>query len=73
MRAAETTARKCGKTLLVLDSVTGGDGARLYERLSWVRVGMIPGYALLAAGGLCDTRVYYHDLGAAAGPPASFA
>src|SRR6202011_4186103 len=44
MRAAEATARECGKTLLVLDAVTDGDAARLYERLGWVRVGDIPGY-----------------------------
>src|SRR5256885_17050380 len=42
MRAAEATARDCGKTLLVLDAVTGGAAARLYERLGWVRVGAIP-------------------------------
>ena len=29
MRAAEATARECGKTLLVLDAVTDGDAARL--------------------------------------------
>jgi GNAT superfamily N-acetyltransferase len=63
MRAAEATARECGKTLLVLDSVTGGDAARLYERLGWVRVGDIPGYALMPRGGLCSTTVYYRDLG----------
>ena len=57
MRAAEATARECGKTLLVLDAVTGGDAARLYERLGWVRVGDIPGYALMPAGGLCSTTV----------------
>jgi len=62
MRAAEATARECGKTLLVLDAVTGGDGARLYERLGWVRVGDIPGYALLPQGGLCSTTVYYRNL-----------
>ena len=28
MRAAETTARECRKTLLVLDTVTGGDAER---------------------------------------------
>jgi hypothetical protein len=27
MEAAEATARDCGKTLLVLDAVTGGDAA----------------------------------------------
>jgi GNAT superfamily N-acetyltransferase len=57
MRAAETAARDCGKTLLVLDAVTGGDAARLYERLGWVRVGDIPGYALYPQGGLCGTTL----------------
>jgi GNAT superfamily N-acetyltransferase len=60
--AAEATARECNKTLLVLDAVTGGDGARLYERLGWERVGVIPGYALLPRGGLCSTTVYYRNL-----------
>jgi GNAT superfamily N-acetyltransferase len=64
MRAAEATARECGKTLLVLDAVTGGDAARLYEQLGWERVGVIPGYALFPRGGLCDTTVYYRNLGA---------
>jgi hypothetical protein len=63
MRAAEATARECGKTLLVLDAVKDGDAARLYERLGWVRVGDIPGYALLPRGGLCSTTVFYRTLG----------
>ena len=62
LRAAEATARECGKTLLVLDAVTDGDAARLYERLGWVRVGDIPGYALWPHGGLCSTTVYYRVL-----------
>ncbi len=62
MRAAEATARECGKTLLVLDAVTGGDAERLYARLGWERVGVIPGYALLPHGGLCSTTVYYRNL-----------
>jgi len=63
MRAAEATARECGKTLLVLDAVTDGDAARLYERLGWKRVGDIPGYALMPQGGPCSTTVYYRNLG----------
>ncbi len=63
MRAAEATARECGKTLLVLDAVTGGDAARLYERLGWVRVGDIPGYALYPDGRPCGTTYYYRNLG----------
>jgi len=62
MRAAEEVARECGRTLLVLDAVTSGDAARLYERLGWVRVGDIPNYALFPRGGLCSTTVYYRDL-----------
>jgi GNAT superfamily N-acetyltransferase len=62
VRSAEATARDCGKTLLVLDAVTGGDAARLYERLGWTRVGDIPGYALMPRGGLCSTTVYYRNL-----------
>jgi GNAT superfamily N-acetyltransferase len=59
MRAAEDTARECGKTLLVLDTVTGGDAERLYTRLGWQRVGSIPDYALWPQGGLCATTVFY--------------
>jgi GNAT superfamily N-acetyltransferase len=64
VRAAEAAACECGRTLLVLDAVTGGDAARVYERLGWVRVGDIPDYALFPAGGLCSTTVYYRNLDA---------
>ena len=50
-------------TLLVLDAVTGGDAARLYERLGWVHVGEIPSYALFPQGGLCSTTLFYRNLG----------
>lgn len=62
LRAAEDAARSAGKTLLVLDAVSGGDGARLYERHGWVRVGEIPNYALLPRGGLIPTTYYYREL-----------
>jgi GNAT superfamily N-acetyltransferase len=62
MRAAEQTARECGRTLLVLDAVTGGDAARLYERLGWVRVGDVPGFALYPDGIPCGTTYYYRRL-----------
>ena len=61
LEAAEATARECGRTLLVLD--TASDAAeRLYARGGWVRVGVIPDYALLPGGGLCDTTVFYRNL-----------
>jgi predicted N-acetyltransferase YhbS len=62
MRAAEDAAQHAGKTLLVLDTVTGGDAERLYGRLGWVRSGVIPKYALWPEGGLCDTTVFYKEL-----------
>jgi hypothetical protein len=55
-------ARDCGKTLLVLDAVTGGPAAQLYERLGWVRVGDVPNFALYPRGGHCGTTYYYRDL-----------
>jgi len=70
MRAAEDEARKAGKTVLVLDTVTGSDGERLYARLGWQRVGVIPNYALWPQGGLCDTT-YFHKQIAPAGDGAT--
>ena len=61
MEAAEVTARKCGKTLLVLDTASD-EAERVYERPGWVRVGVIPGYALWPQGGLCATTIYYREL-----------
>jgi GNAT superfamily N-acetyltransferase len=65
MRAAEDAARDCGKTLLVLDTVTGGDAERLYTRLGWQRAGVIPDYALWPQGGLCATTYFYRRVAVA--------
>ena len=46
----------------MLDAVTGAEGARLYERMGWVRVGDIPDYAMYPVGGLCGTTYYYRRL-----------
>lgn len=62
IRAAEDAARAAGKTVLVLDTVTGGDAERLYARLGWTRVGVIPNYALWPQGSFCDTTVFYKQL-----------
>ena len=62
MRAAESMARDCGRTLLVLDTVTGDSGERLYTRLGWTRVGDIPRFALMPDGTPCSTTYFYRDL-----------
>jgi ribosomal protein S18 acetylase RimI-like enzyme len=62
MEAAETQARAEGKTLLVLDTVTGDAAERLYERLGWTRVGEIPNYALYPDGRPCSTTYFWKAL-----------
>ena len=62
MRAAESMALDCGRNLLVLDAVTGDAGERLYTRLGWTRVGVIPRYALMPDGAFCSTTYFYRDL-----------
>jgi GNAT superfamily N-acetyltransferase len=62
MEHAESEAQAAGKTLLVLDTVTGDAGERLYTRLGWTRVGVIPGYALYPDGRPCDTTVFWKAL-----------
>jgi ribosomal protein S18 acetylase RimI-like enzyme len=62
MARAERDAREAGKTLLVLDTVTGDPAERLYARLGWTRVGVIPGYALYPDGRPCDTTVFWKSI-----------
>ena len=62
MECAEAEARAEGKTLLVLDAVTEGDAARLYARMGWTEVGVIPGYALYPDGRPCDTTYFWKAL-----------
>lgn len=62
LRTVEDAARAAGKTLLVLDTASP-DAERLYARAGWVRVGVIPGYALLPDGSLGATTYFYRRLG----------
>lgn len=62
MRAAEHEALREGKSLLVLDTATGGDAERLYAAMDWQRCGTIPGFALWPEGGLCDTTIFFKQL-----------
>lgn len=62
MAAADAAARDAGKTVLVLDTVTGGDAERLYERAGWQRVGVVPNYALMPDGALCATTIFHKQL-----------
>jgi GNAT superfamily N-acetyltransferase len=62
MAAADAVARDENKTVLVLDTVTGGDAERLYARAGWQRAGEVPKYALMPDGSFCGTTFYYKHL-----------
>jgi GNAT superfamily N-acetyltransferase len=62
MEYAEEVSRLVGKTLLVLDTATGDDAERLYVRLGWTRLGVIPGYAMYPDGRWGDTTFFWKRL-----------
>jgi ribosomal protein S18 acetylase RimI-like enzyme len=62
MLTLEEEAAARGRHLLVLDTRAGDAAGRLYEKLGYVRAGVIPGYARSSAGRLHGTAIYYRDL-----------
>lgn len=62
MLEVERQAQEAGKTLLVLDTVTEGAGERLYTRLGWIKVGIIPNYALFPDGTWAATTIFFKSL-----------
>jgi len=66
MTAAELTALRAGKTLLVLDAASGSIAERLCQRTGWREGGRIPDYALALDGRLYATTVFYKQLQAGA-------
>jgi GNAT superfamily N-acetyltransferase len=62
MAQAEHEARRNGRWLLVLDTVPGQNGHRVYQRAGWTQSGIIPDYALFPDGRICDTAVMWKRL-----------
>lgn len=62
MQEVETVSRIAGKSLLVLDTVRGDLAEKLYTRMGWTRVGVIPRYALYPDGAWCDTTIFFKQL-----------
>ncbi|QGZ60106.1 GNAT family N-acetyltransferase [Paraburkholderia acidiphila] len=62
MAAIDAAARDAGKSVLVLDTVTGGAAEGLYARAGWERVGAVPNYALMPDGTYCGTTFYHKQL-----------
>jgi GNAT superfamily N-acetyltransferase len=62
MEHAEEVCRLAGKTLLVLDTATGDDAEKLYVRLGWTKLGVIPRYAMYPDGRWGDTSFFWKRL-----------
>ncbi|HEY3110737.1 MAG TPA: GNAT family N-acetyltransferase [Chloroflexota bacterium] len=65
MLEAERIARQRGRTLLTLDTAAEEGAGPFYEKLGFVRAGVIPDYALKPYGGLCGTIIYWKRIGGA--------
>lgn len=62
MAAVDEEARREGRSVLLLDTVTDGDAERLYTRAGWQRAGVVPRYALTPDGAFCATTFFYKHL-----------
>jgi GNAT superfamily N-acetyltransferase len=62
MDAVEDLARSEGRWLLILDTFSGSDAERLYRRLGWIEVGVIPDHSLLTDGVLAPATIFRKDL-----------
>ena len=59
LAALDAQARVEGRSVLVLDTVTGGAAEQLYQTAGWQRVGEVPRYALMPDGAYCSTTFFH--------------
>lgn len=59
MERLEVEARAEGKTVLVLDTSTGGAAEQLYTEMEWNRVGVVPDFAYFPDGRLAPTTFFW--------------
>lgn len=62
MFKAERIARERRRWLLTLDTGTDDGAGPLYEKLGYIKVGVIPDYAFKPEGGLQGTTIYFKRL-----------
>jgi GNAT superfamily N-acetyltransferase len=59
MTEVDATARRCGRTTLLLDTVAGGAAEALYRGAGYVSAGLVPNYALSTTGVMETTHFLY--------------
>ncbi len=62
MAEVESTARNIGRTLLLMDTRTGGEAEKMCEALGYMKFGEVPDYARNADGLLHATSFFYKQL-----------
>ncbi len=62
MQTLESEARRAGRSLITLDTVSGSAAERLYLSMGYKIAGSIPRYALSSDGRLEDTTIMYKEL-----------
>lgn len=62
LATAEQAARDSGRTLLILDTATGGAGERLYRKSGWTELGTMPGHSFTPDGRLAPATFFYKAL-----------
>ena len=62
MTAAEETAKREGRWLLILDTEAGTAADALYRALGWQILGTMPNHALRSDGVLAPTTYFWKDL-----------
>ncbi len=62
MAEVERAAAEVGRSLLVLDTISGSEADPLYRGLGYTAAGSIPDYAAMPAGELAPTTVFFKQL-----------
>lgn len=62
MLTLEQVALEVGRTLLFLDTLQGDSGDRLYRRLGWTELGVVPKFALIDDHTFAATVFFYKHL-----------
>jgi len=62
MLEVESTARRLGRTLLLMDTRKGGEAEKMCQSLGYIRYGEVPAYARSGNGQLDTTSFFYRQL-----------
>jgi GNAT superfamily N-acetyltransferase len=62
MQAVEAAALAAGKSHLLLDTETGSSGDRLYRRMGWTPLGILPRMGYAPDGRVTDATVFFKEL-----------